>query len=235
MRISELARRGGLPVATVKYYLREGLLPAGEPTAATQAQYGESHVERLLLIRALLGTGGLSVLATRAVLAVVDDPTTSVHEALGAAHCALPPTDTDPPPDELSKARDHLRRWGWQTDDASPSLAVLAAALHALKTAHFDTPDELLDRYADAAATLAEDDVASVPTGSATEAIRFVVVGTVLLEPVLLALRRLAQENFSARRLARDEFPRRDPEASSPAQRNARRAGMRGAQRPRPS
>ena len=37
MRISELARRSGLPVATVKYYLREGLLPAGEPTAATQA------------------------------------------------------------------------------------------------------------------------------------------------------------------------------------------------------
>ena len=208
MRISELARRGGLPVATVKYYLREGLLPAGESTAATQAQYGESHVERLLLIRALLGPGGLSISAARAVLEVVDDPTTSVHEALGAAHYALPSAHTDLPPDELSRAREHLRRWGWKTDDASPSLAVLAAALHALQTAHFDTPDELLDRYADAAATLAEQDVASVPTGSTAEAVRFVVIGTVLLEPVLLALRRLAQENVSARRLAPDELPR---------------------------
>lgn len=204
MRISELARRGGLPVATVKYYLREGLLPAGEPTAATQAQYGEPHVERLLLIRALLGPGGLSVSTARAVLDVVDDPGTSVHEALGAAHCALPSAPTDPPPDELRRARAHLRRWGWEVDDASPTLAVLADALHALRSAHFDTPDELLDRYADAAATLAEEDVASVPTGSTAEAVRFVVIGTVLLEPVLLALRRLAQEAISARRLAPD-------------------------------
>ena len=202
MRISELARRGGLPVATVKYYLREGLLPAGELTAATQAQYSESHVERLLLIRALLGPGGLSIPAARTVLDAVDDPTTSVHTALGAAHYALPPTRTDAPPEQLDRARQYLRRWGWKTDDASPSLVVLAAALQALHAAHFDTPDELLDRYADAAATLAEQDVASVPTGSTAEAVRFVVIGTVLLEPVLLALRRLAQENVSARRLA---------------------------------
>ena len=206
MRISELARRSGLPVATVKYYLREGLLPAGEPTAATQAQYGETHVERLLLIRALLGPGGLSIPAARAVLDVVDDPTTSIHEALGAAHYALPSSSrADPPREQLDRARGHLHRWGWKTDDASPSLAVLAAALHALRTAHFATPDDLLDRYADAASTLAEQDVASVPTGSAAEAVRFVVIGTVLLEPVLLALRRLAQENVSARRLAPDD------------------------------
>jgi len=200
MRISELARRGGLPVATVKYYLREGLLSAGEPTAATQARYGESHVERLLLIRALLGAGGLSIHAARAVLEVVDDPSTSVHDALGAAHHALPPSPGDPPPEQLDRARSLLRRWGWWCDDTSPPLAALAAALHALEAARFDTPDELLDRYADAAAALAEQDVAAVPTGSAAEAVRFVVVGTVLLEPVLLALRRLAQEDVSLRR-----------------------------------
>lgn len=79
---------------------------------------------------------------------------------------------------------------------------MLAAALHALQAARFDTPDELLDRYAAAAAGLAEEDVAGVPTTSTAEAVRFVVIGTVLLEPVLLALRRLAQENASARRLA---------------------------------
>lgn len=208
MRISELARRGGVPVATVKYYLREGLLPAGELTAATQARYGDAHVERLLLVRALLGPGGLSIAATRAVLDVVDDPATSVHEALGAAHHALPAPEGDPPPDVLDEARAHLVRWGWQIDDGSPALAVLAGALHALTIARFDTPDALLDRYADAAAELAEEDVASVPTDSAAAAVRFVVIGTLLLEPVLLALRRLAQENASKRRL---------PAAGSPA------------------
>jgi hypothetical protein len=59
---------------------------------------------------------------------------------------------------------------------------------------------ELLDRYAEAAGRIGEQDVADVPTGSLSDAVRFVVVTTVLLEPVLLALRRLAQENASRRR-----------------------------------
>ncbi len=200
MRISELARKGGVPVGTVKYYLREGLLPPGELTAATQAQYGDPHVQRLRLIRALLGPGGLSIAAIRDVLAVIDDPATSVHDALGAAHHALPTPDGDPRPEELDEARNHVRRWGWTIEDTSPSLTLLACALHALQTAHFATSDDLLDRYADAAAVLAEEDVATVPTTSATEAVRYVVIGTLLLEPVLLALRRLAQENASKRR-----------------------------------
>ncbi|GMA88788.1 hypothetical protein GCM10025868_40380 [Angustibacter aerolatus] len=47
-----------MPVATVKYYLREGLLPPGTPTSRTQAQYDEEHVRRLRLVRALLDVGG---------------------------------------------------------------------------------------------------------------------------------------------------------------------------------
>ena len=40
MRISELARAADVPVATIKFYLREGLLPegvadVGDPGAAT--------------------------------------------------------------------------------------------------------------------------------------------------------------------------------------------------------
>jgi DNA-binding transcriptional MerR regulator len=201
MRIAELARRSGIPVGTVKYYLREGLLPPGELTAATQAQYSDAHVQRLGLIRALLGPGGLSIAATREVLEVIDDPTTSLLDALGAAHHALSPLNGDPPPEELDEARHHVRRWGWAIDDASPALTLLAGALHALQTARFATSDELLDRYAVAAAVLAEEDVAGVPTTTPTEAVRYVVIGTLLMEPVLLALRRLAQEDASKKRL----------------------------------
>ena len=61
MRISELSRTSDVPVATIKYYLRERLLPEGRRTSATQAQYDDSHLARLRLIRALLGPGGLSV------------------------------------------------------------------------------------------------------------------------------------------------------------------------------
>jgi DNA-binding transcriptional MerR regulator len=200
MRISELARRSGVPVGTVKHYLREGLLPAGELTSATQAQYGEEHVARIGLIRALLGVGGLSTRAARSVLAAVDDPAMSAHDMIGAASSAIRPIEGKPP--DLATAQAHLRRWGWQVHDDSPPVAVLAQALDALEAAGFDTSDELLDRYAHAAHEVGEGDVDMVPMGSPAEAVRFAVIGTLLLEPVLLSLRRLAQEDVSARRVS---------------------------------
>jgi DNA-binding transcriptional MerR regulator len=203
VQISELARRAGVPVATVKYYLREGLLPAGELTGATRARYGEEHLERLRLVRALLGPGGLSIARARAVLAAVDTPNTSVHAALGAAHRALPGVGSEAPAD-LEQARAVLRRQGWRVAEDSPALGALAAALEALRAAGAAPADELLDRYAEAAGRIGERDVADVPTGSVAEAVRFVVVNTVLLEPVLLALRRLAQEDASRRRFPND-------------------------------
>ncbi len=85
MRISELAVRSGVPVATIKYYLREQLLPRGSLTSATQATYDDSHLERLRLIRALIESAGLSIAQTRSVLESVDSPPESVHELLGIA------------------------------------------------------------------------------------------------------------------------------------------------------
>src|SRR5829696_1255640 len=57
MRISALADAAGLPVATVKFYLREGLLHSGVATSATQASYDESHLRRLAHVRPLPPSG----------------------------------------------------------------------------------------------------------------------------------------------------------------------------------
>src|SRR5215207_6724902 len=61
VRISELSQRSGVAVATIKYYLREGLLPPGASTAPNQAQYDEQHLTHLHLIRALREGAGLSI------------------------------------------------------------------------------------------------------------------------------------------------------------------------------
>jgi DNA-binding transcriptional MerR regulator len=199
VRISELARRGGVPVGTVKYYLREGLLPPGTRTSPTQAQYGEHHVERLSLIRVLVGTGKLSVAAARRALAAIDDPPPSVHELIGTAHAALGPGQQVEPA-QRERARELVDRWGWRIGDGAVALDQLAAAVDALETAGIHGLDDTLDRYAGVAAELAAGDVAGVPTDTPASAVRFVVLATVLLEPLLLALRRLAQEDASARR-----------------------------------
>ena len=59
VRISELSAQTAVPVATLKYYLREGVLQPGEARSATNAEYGAAHVDRVKLIRALVETAGL--------------------------------------------------------------------------------------------------------------------------------------------------------------------------------
>ena len=208
MRISELSRVSGVPVATIKFYLREGLLPDGERTSPNQAQYDDAHVQRLRLIRALVGAGGLSLAAVRAVLQQIDEPTGLTLDLLGAAHQAVAPDVPDNL--DLAPAVDLLRRWGWDTcadaagtadegrvDDA---LAALASAMEALRDAGFTIEPSTFDTYADAMMQVARAEIAGVPTDSAAAAVRYVVLGTVLVEPVLLALRRLAQREASAAR-----------------------------------
>jgi hypothetical protein len=90
---------------------------------------------------------------------------------------------------------------GWRVDQKDVATQrQVAAALAAIDAAGFELPEGTLTRYAISMFDLAEADLASVPTESATAAVRYVVLGTVLTEPLLLGLRRLAQQEASARR-----------------------------------
>ncbi|OVZ59114.1 Cd(II)/Pb(II)-responsive transcriptional regulator [Pigmentiphaga sp. NML080357] len=51
MKIGELAARTSTPVETIRYYEREGLLPPPARTSGNYRIYGDSHVERLQLVR----------------------------------------------------------------------------------------------------------------------------------------------------------------------------------------
>jgi DNA-binding transcriptional MerR regulator len=53
LRIGELAKRAGVPVATIKYYLREGLIAPTRKTGQTMSWYDAALVERLQAIKEL--------------------------------------------------------------------------------------------------------------------------------------------------------------------------------------
>ena len=53
LKISELAERSGVPVATIRHYLREGLLPEPVRTSRNMAYYPPEFVGRIRLIKQL--------------------------------------------------------------------------------------------------------------------------------------------------------------------------------------
>lgn len=72
MQLKELSERTGVSPASIKFYLREGLLPAGRSVHATRADYAEHHVSRLELIQALRHVVGLPIAKISSVLRMAD-------------------------------------------------------------------------------------------------------------------------------------------------------------------
>lgn len=206
MRISELARRSGVPIPTIKYYLREGILPRGTRTAPNQAEYGDEHVHRLRLVKALTEVGGLSLEATRSVLAAADDPDMPIHEVFGVAHSRLRLSSPHPQQSKaLEEARDevdrYLARLGWRVKANAPPRQDLARALVVLRGLGWEIGAEVFDPYARVANEIASWEIAQLPEDAPrARRIEGVVVGTVVFEVVLTALRRLAEEHHSAAR-----------------------------------
>ncbi|MER6314489.1 MerR family transcriptional regulator [Streptomyces sp. NPDC001581] len=211
MRIGELSRRTGVPVPTIKYYVREGLLPPGELTSPNQASYGDGHERRLRLVRALLEVGGLSVAAIGEVLAAIDDKERPVHKVLGSAAQRLVPdygrgdADGDGAPDaETVLARERVARLiearGWCIGPGNKAAEALVSALASLARVGQGGFIEVLDDYAEAAERVGRADLDYTARQVAREdLVEAVVVGTVLGDAVFAALRRMAQVDASVR------------------------------------
>ncbi|WP_150957995.1 MerR family transcriptional regulator [Microbacterium testaceum] len=198
MRISELAERTGVPVATIKFYLREKVLPEGERSSPTQASYGEAHVQRLGVIRALVDAGvGLS--GVRKVVAVLEEPPENPYDLLGAANAAVTPTF--PADIDLTQALALLERMGGSAEKCFPDqVAAVAHALTTLDRAGFTVPPPVMDAYLEHLSALAEAELEATPDTSLEDAVRYVVLGTALVEPLILALRRVAEQVAASRR-----------------------------------
>jgi len=222
MKIAELSRRAGVPIPTIKFYIREGMLPRGERTGRNQAAYSEAHVERLGLIGTLQQVG-LSLAAIKQALQAMDSTQDDTGDFMAIAVGALAPPsparddvadgETEARAEALLRTMARQRDWSIDEECAAWHAAVRACAvvLDAWPSA-FTEPD--LERYAAVAEQMAAFELPETwnPAASRAEALKYVVLGTVLFEPLILALRRLAHvdrgEKLRARR-ARASHPSR--------------------------
>lgn len=215
MKMRELSRASGVPVPTIKYYIRAGLLEAGEHTSRNQADYGEKHVERLRLIRALREVGGLSVATIGEVLTLSTGTRGGTAAAMGQAMDAISRGEWRDGGEEIEEVRalakevrDRLRAEGWLFRAEAGALEGLARALIRGYEAFGEAPEvEGVVRYAGPAMEIARREFAGRQSGPLEEgdaSVSWAVLGTMMFEPVILALRRLAHEHLAIEQLPAD-------------------------------
>ena len=206
MIISELADRSGTPAATIKFYVREGLLPAGERVGGNRTEYTEAHEHRLRLIRAMLEVGKLSIGSIGQVLAALDRPDAPIADTFEVAQRALARRTasdiSEPSARALERIDALIDRAGWAPgchDNVGRGIA--AQAVDAFANAGYELPDTYLDGYADAALRVAEADLTAVgDLADPSDMAELMVVGTVLGDTLSLGLRRIAQAHVTSER-----------------------------------
>lgn len=204
--IQELAAESGVSVASIKYYLREGLLPAPESGRPRRAYYDERHRRRLATIRALRDVGGLSIEVIRRALAAIDEPGGDAVDVISPAIDALAPPVTEGDP-ELERARKDVKK-AFRKLEVRPhagSRETVARTLAAVRKMasgsdkRFEVAD--VEQYIAWLTPLAYAEIEREPTrqilrSDKETSLEIAILGTVLFEPLLIGLRRALHEHF---------------------------------------
>ena len=201
-----------MPVATVKYYLREGLLPEGRLRSTTRADYGPEHLERLRLLRLLREVGDVPVERLRALVEALDERASTETEGdrltvLSAGVTALASPVPAPGPHAaraVELAADLLARGGWSAcRPGSAEHDALRAVLETVLTweeVGLPVSADDLAPYVEAADLVARHDISSMRDGEPDDLLTQVVVGQVVYGRLLAVLRRVAEAHHSVER-----------------------------------
>lgn len=198
MKISELSQKAGIPLPTIKFYIREGLLPPGVRTQKNQSDYGAGHLERLELIRSLRDDAGLPIETIARALRAADSAKRDFISLAIDALSRPPPATTSTSSPAYRKAARAVsgiaKKRGWAVDEKDAAFRDAVLAVSSLSSAFPLEGEEALMPYADAVERIADCEIPEdwAPEGSRESALRYAVLGTVLFEPLILALRRMA-------------------------------------------
>jgi DNA-binding transcriptional MerR regulator len=203
MLLSELAERAEVPVATVKYYVRSGLLAPGHATGPRRADYDETHLRRLRILRMLREIGGIPVSTLQQIVDAIDDPGRASHEVLCLVADALTETSEDLPSDPASRelVDQALTRVGWTgVRGDAVDRAQLAALVRLLSTEGPLTIDaDVLAFYVDVADQLCRAEARFVdPDDDRAGTLEDLVAGEAVFGQVLTLLRRMGHEHYHA-------------------------------------
>ncbi|WP_104116538.1 MerR family transcriptional regulator [Arthrobacter sp. B1805] len=221
MRLSELSAVSGISPASIKFYLRSGLLEPGQAVHPTRAEYGDAHVRRLRLIQGLRSVIGLGLEDIRRIIEASDGAETSGHKRLAllatvqSVVLGFSNSGTREPP----TVKELVLQMGWPDED-SEARAAVGEHLAAMTAAGVAADPAVLVLYARAADAIADAQL-TVTDGqrSVEELILTAAVGMHLHNQLILKVIALAQASRSIQRYAQ-QGPHtqkgRDGDASQP-------------------
>jgi DNA-binding transcriptional MerR regulator len=156
MRLQELSDVTGMPIASIKYYVREGIIPAGRLVTATRADYDDGHARRIRTIQTLRSVNGFSVEQIRAIVQLIDGNASRVEimKALQREVQGL----GDPVPGRTEEGDAVVRLRGWP-DVPTAARGALDDHLEEMARLGVPLPDEALEVYARAVDLIAHVDV----------------------------------------------------------------------------
>lgn len=202
MQLKELSHRTGVSPASIKYYLREGLLPPGESLTATRALYSGRHVSRLRLIQVLRDTVGLSIQQIRDIVALADSGAPRLDLLAAVQRIVLRLHGPDGGESEVGTAAGDavvlMRKW---PDESSDARSAVNAHLALMEKHGVRVPLETLDAYSRAVDVIADVDIAATTAPEdVNELILTAAVGMHLHSQLVLKLLALAQASHAIRR-----------------------------------
>lgn len=160
MKLAELSTRSGVNIATIKYWIRAGILPAGVKRNATTADYTDRHLARLNLIHLLRDDLDTPIDEIRELTHLIDThaPNTRIMEksqclALRLTH---PPQNQDSP--EHQRVRAICEQLGWP-DVPSWAREELVVVLRRLGEKGLNVDNDYLLEHARAFAKVASHNV----------------------------------------------------------------------------
>lgn len=202
LRISELSSISGIAVSSIKYYIRVGILPPGRHTASRQATYGDEHLRRLGLIRAMREMREMRIAEIAEILRAVDAAPDDPHQALGLITGSFALGSAPESEHRTAQAREIADRAGWTVHHGARGLSDLQDALDALaRLLPGENHVARLLPYAEHVSSIAELDLDALEEDEYLDSIaEKALIYTVVYDRVLAVMRRLAQESVSAAR-----------------------------------
>jgi len=194
--LSALSQRSGVPVATIKYYIREELIQPAQDLSPEATD----TLEQLRLIRGLVHIVGLSIRQVRQILGLIHSRELNLADMMTNATRVVPLAGTRPGREQhttnLDPARAALADAGFDDLPDAPYVNQLLEAMALADECNIGIDAEHLAAYARAARECANADFRNLPLETPSQAAQAAVLGTAIYEPILTCLRRLAHHEL---------------------------------------